>query len=53
VEEILVDVREHAGGGLERVVRGLEADILVAVLVRGVAGEDGGDVEDDGGLLVR
>ena len=32
-------------------VGGLEPDILVAVLVGGVAGQDGGDVEDDGGLL--
>jgi hypothetical protein len=52
VEEVLVDVGEHAGGGLERVVRRLEADILVAVLVGGVAREDGRDVEDDGGLFV-
>jgi len=34
------------------VVRRLEADIFVAVLVGGVAGEDGGNVEDDGGFLV-
>lgn len=33
-------------------VRCLEANIFVAVLVRGVAGKDGRDVEYDGGFLV-
>jgi len=37
---------------LEGVVGGLEADVFVAVLVGRVAGEDGGDVEDDGGFFV-
>lgn len=33
-------------------VCGFEADLLMAVLVRSVAGENGGDVEDDAGFLV-
>ena len=33
-------------------VRRLETNILVAVLVRGVTGQDGGDVEDDGCFLI-
>jgi len=37
---------------LEGVVGGLEADVFVAVLVGRVAGEDGGDVEDDRGFFV-
>lgn len=51
VEEVLVDVGEHAGGCLEGVVGHLQPGILGAVLGGGVAGEDGGDVEDDGGLF--
>jgi hypothetical protein len=52
VEKVLIDVREHASGSLEGVVCSLEADIFVSILVGSVAGEDGGDVEDDGGLFV-
>jgi hypothetical protein len=35
------------------VVGGLEARLLGSRLVGGMAGEDGGDVEDDGGFLKR
>ena len=49
---MLVDVCEHAGGSLEGVVGGFEAGVFGAVLVGGVAGEDGGDVEYYGGLFV-
>ena len=53
MEEVLVYVSEHAGGGLEGVIGGLEAGFLGPCLVGGMAGQDGGDVEDDGGLLER
>lgn len=51
MEEVLVDVGEHASGGLERVVGGLEADVLGPQLVCSMAGEHSGDVEDDGSFL--
>ena len=53
MKEVFVDVGKHAGRGLERVVGGLETGFVGAVLERGMAGEDGGDVEDDGGLFKR
>lgn len=51
VQKVLVDVGEHACRGLERVICGLEAGFFGPGLVGGMAGEDGGDVEDDGGLF--
>lgn len=51
MEEVLVNIGEHAGGGLKRVVGSLEADVLGPQLVRSMAGEHGGDVEDDGSFL--
>ena len=53
MQEVLVDVREHAGGSLEGVVRGLEPDILVSVLIRSMTRQDCGYVEDDRTLLIR
>lgn len=38
MQEVFVDVSKHASRSLERVVRRLEANILVAILVCGMAG---------------
>jgi hypothetical protein len=51
VEEILVDVREHAGRSLEGMVSCLEPGLFGARLVGGMAGQDGRDVEDDRGFF--
>lgn len=53
MQEIFIDVGKHAGRSLERMVRSLEADIFVAILVGRVARQDGGDVEYDGRFFVR
>ena len=53
MQEVLVDVGKHAGGRLKGVVGRLEPAVLRTVLVGGMTGEDGGDVEDDGRFLVR
>ena len=52
MKEVLVDVGEHAGGGLKGMVGGLEAGVVGSILIRGMAGEYRGDVEDDRRLLV-
>ena len=51
MQEILVDVGEHARGCLERVVGRLKPGVVGSVLVGGMAGQDGGDIEDDGRFL--
>lgn len=53
MQEVLVDICEHASGGLERVVGGFESGLLEAVLVRCMAGEHSGNVEDDRSFLER
>jgi hypothetical protein len=52
VQKVLIDICEHASRSLEAVVCGLETRVFMPILVRGMAGEDGGDVEDYGGFLV-
>lgn len=52
MQEVFVDVREHARRCLKAMVCGLETCVLVAVLVRSVAGEDGRNVEDYRGFFV-
>ena len=52
MQEVLVDVGEHACGSLERVIGGLEAGIIGTVLVCGMTGQDGRDVEDNRCFLV-
>ncbi len=51
MQEVLVDICEHAGGGLERVVGGLESGLFEAVLVRRMAREHSGNIEDDRSFL--
>ena len=53
VEEVFVDVNEHAGGAAERVERALEAFGTGAGGRRSEGRESRADVEDDGRLLVR
>lgn len=51
MKKILIYICEHAGGSLEGVIGCFEACVFMAVLVRGMAGEDGGDVEYYRGFL--
>ena len=51
MEEVLIDVGEHPRGRLEGVICGFEANILGAVLVRGVAGEYGRNIENNRSFL--
>jgi hypothetical protein len=51
VEEVFVDVGEHAGRCLEVVVCGLETGIVGAILVCGMAGKNSRDVENDRGFF--
>lgn len=52
MEEVLVDVCEHAGRSLKGMVCRLQSGVIETVLVRCMARKDGGDVEYYGSLLV-
>ena len=52
MQEILVDIGEHAGGCLEGMVSSLEACIFMSVLMGSVAGEDSCNIEDYGSFFV-
>lgn len=52
MEEVFVDISEHASGCLEGMIGCLESSVFVSVLICSMAGQNGGDVEDDGGFLV-
>ena len=51
MEEVFVNVRKHARRGLEGVVGSLEGRVVGSVLEGSMAGEDGGDIEDNRGLF--
>ena len=51
MEKVLVNVCEHAGGGLKGMVGCLETGLLGSGLVGRMAGEDGRDVEYYGRLF--
>ncbi len=51
MQEVLVYICEHAGGGLERVVGGFKSGLFEAVLMRRMAREHSRNVEDDRSFL--
>ena len=51
MQKVLVYVGEHAGGSLKGVVGGLETGFFGTRLVGGMAGQNGGYVEDYGGFF--
>jgi hypothetical protein len=51
MEEVLVDISEHARRGLKVMVGSLERGLLATVLGSSMAGEDSRYVEDDGGFF--
>lgn len=52
VQEIFVDICEHAGSRLEGMVSCLKACIFVSVLMSSMTGEDSGNIEDNGCLFI-
>jgi hypothetical protein len=52
MKEIFIDISKHASRRLERMICRLEPRLIKPVLIRSMAGKDGRDVEDDGGLFV-
>jgi hypothetical protein len=51
MEEVLVDISEHARRGLKVMVGSLERGLLATVLGSSMAGEDSRYVKDDGGFF--
>lgn len=52
MKKIFIDVSEHTGRGLERMICRLEPGFIKPVLIGSVTRKDGGYVEDDRGFFV-
>ena len=53
MQEVFVDISEHACGCLERVECRFETKLFGTILVRSMTGQNSRDIEDDGCLFVR